>query len=667
MADVIFLSRQLLIGLLALYASVILLHFSRLPLWVFGVCVLVFIWRINILREKWHPPKKLGKLLLVGIVAALLFFEYEQWFSVEPMLTLLLLALTLKLLEIRHQRDYLLILFLSYFVIACGFLFDQSVLHSVFSLCVVIINTFVLLQLYSVNVSFKKRLRLTLAMLSQSIVLAVVMMLVFPRINPLWSVPLQSDQAMVGMVDSMSPGDFSQLIRSDRLALRISFNKQLIDRNYMYWRGLVFDDFDGRRWQRSAPVSVTRVDPRASVRPLLTEKEKKPKNVSAVEYEVLMEASGNSWLYGVPIVEVNTTASPLIYTPQQEVLLKQPVNQRIKYSATSYLGAQLSTVDLSNREYLQYTALDSNYNPQAQKTARRWRQQAGSHAAFIKKVLSFYRSDFTYTLSPPKLGLHTVDEFLFSTQQGFCEHFASSFTVLMRSVGIPARVVVGYQGGEWNAKNNYLQVYQRDAHAWSEVWLQGQGWRRVDPTAAVAEVRIEQGVGAALPQAERQLLANRAMRFQWLSQLRDQWELIDYRWQSWVLDYDSSQQKSLLKQYLGDITPIKLAAVVLIPLLLVIILISLNLFRSSFKSIAKEKKVYRLLQKKLHSLGVQPESGESIACYCDRVVERHPRLKQPLAVIKTQLETVFYNVDGLSDSDSKRLLLSVKQSIRKIV
>jgi hypothetical protein len=605
------------------------------------------------------------------MVAALLFFEYKQWFSVEPMLTLLLLALTLKLLEIRHQRDFLLILFLSYFVIACGFLFDQSVLYSIFSLCVVIINTFVLLQLHSVKLSFKKRLKLTLAMLLQSVVLAVVMMLVFPRISPLWSVPLQSDEAMVGVGDSMSPGDFSQLVRSDRLALRISFNDQLIDRQNMYWRGLVFDDFDGRRWQRSAPVTVTLNNTKTSTRPFLIKKvieqEKKRPNVSAIEYEVLMEASGNHWLYGVPIVEINGVASPLIYTPQQEVLQKKSVNQRIKYRAISYVGAQLSPADLSNSEYRQYTALASDYNPQAQKTARHWRQQAGSHVAFINKVVDFYRNNFTYTLSPPKLGRHTVDEFLFTTQQGFCEHFASSFTVLMRSVGIPARVVVGYQGGEWDAEKNYLQVYQRDAHAWSEVWLQGQGWRRVDPTAAVAEVRVEQGVRAALPQAERQLLANRTMRFQWLSQLRNQWQLMDYRWQSWVLDYDSSQQQSLLKQYLGNITPIKMVAVVLISLLLVILLISLSLFRSSFKSIAKEKKVYRLLQKKLHSLGVEPESGESIACYCDRAVEKNPRLKQPLALIKAQLESVFYSVDKLSAKDSKTLLVAVKQSIRKIV
>lgn len=671
MADVFLLSRQLLIGLLTLYASVILLHFAQLPLWVFVVCVLVFVWRINILREKWQPPKRLVKLLLVSIVAALLFYEYKQWFSVEPMLTLLLLALTLKLLEIRHQRDFLLILFLSYFVIACGFLFNQSVLHSALSLCVVIINTFVLLQLYSAKLSFKKRLRLTLTMLLQSIVLAAVMMVVFPRINPLWSVPLHSDEAMVGVGESMSPGDFSQLILSDRLALRISFNHQSMDRKNMYWRGLVFDDFDGRRWQRSSPVLDTLNNSSdngiASARSVHIEREKNRPNVSAVEYEVLMEASGNHWLYAVPIVDINGILSPLMYTSQQEVLQKQPVNQRIKYTATSYVGAQLSTVELSNSEYRQYTALANNYNPQTQRTARSWRQQAGSHAAFINTVLDFYRSNFTYTLSPPKLGRHTVDEFLFTTQKGFCEHFASSFTVLMRSVGIPARVVVGYQGGDWDAEKNYLQVYQRDAHAWSEVWLQGQGWRRVDPTAAVAEVRIEQGVSAALPQAERQLLANRTMRFQWLSQLRNQWQLMDYRWQSWVLDYDSSQQQSLLRQYLGDLTPIKMAAVILIPLLLVILLISLHLFRSAFQSIAKEKKVYRLLQKKLHGLGVQLESGESIAGYCDRAAEKHPRLKRPLALIKAQLESIFYSVDTLSVKENKILLIAVKQSIQKLV
>lgn len=665
MANEFLLPRSLLFGLLAVYSGVILLHASQLPVWCFAICIIILLWRINILREKWQAPKALIKALLVAIVVALLFVEYQQWLSIEPMLTLLLLALTLKLIEIRHRRDFLFILFLSYFVIACSFLFNQSVLHSAFSLFVTLMTTMVLIQLNSVQLSLKKRGKLSIIMLAQSSILAVVMMLVLPRIHPLWSVPLQSGEAIVGVGDSMSPGDFDQLIRSNQLALRITFSDQdkVLTRGQMYWRGLVFDQFDGRRWQRSSPVSVTE---NSSARKRSTPVDRKNTG-SAIQYEVLMEPTANQWLYGVRELVVNRSDSTLIYTPENEVFQTQGIHQRIKYSATSFLDVNQSSHVLSHKEYQRYTALVTNSNPQTQEKAKEWRRQTGSDQAYIQKVLDYYRQNFIYTLSPPRLGRHTADEFLFSTFQGFCEHFASSFTLLMRSAGIPARVVVGYQGGEWDTQKQYLRVYQRDAHAWSEVWLQGQGWVRVDPTAAVASIRIQQGVAAALPPSEKSLVGSgMTISYQWVNQLYAQWQVLDYRWQRWVLDYDTHQQQNILQNILGQLNATKIALFVLGVLLLVVLFMATILFRDLFKQTTQEKKLFQQLQKKLLKLGVIPKKGESIAQYCDRASTANPKIDRQLMGIKKELESILYNTHVENKESVKKSLKAIKLWIKSI-
>ncbi|ODS23724.1 hypothetical protein AB835_07450 [Candidatus Endobugula sertula] len=263
-------------------------------------------------------------------------------------------------------------------------------------------------------------------------------------------------------------------------------------------------------------------------------------------------------------------------------------------------------------------------------------------AEYIHQVLDFYRQNFTYTLAPPRLGQHTVDEFLFSTQQGFCEHFASSFTVLMRNVSVPARIVAGYQRGIWSEDKQYLSVRQKDAHVWVEVWFENQGWVRVDPTAAVASVRIEEGIDSALSESDRVQLNQSQNTFQWLNQLYSQWQQLDYRWQRWVLDYDANKQQSLLRDYLGKITPLNMALALFLPLLLIMLLLSLSSFQHWFAPVAIEVKLYRQLQKKLRTLGVVDQQGETIADYCRRASREHPHLKTQLHRVKQAFERALY-------------------------
>lgn len=643
-------SRPLIASVLAVYSIICVLHYSQLPFWMWLVSPVIIVWRIQILREKISPPNKFVKSFFVLFLSGILFLQYNQWLAIEPMVVFLIVALTLKLLEIRHRRDILVIVSLYYFVIACGFLFNQSVIYSLSSLLTIVFTTAILVQLHTTTLSVKKGLGLSAKLLLQSSVLAIVMVLVLPRLNPLWSVPLHSEKAFTGMSDTMSPGDIGDLIRSNALAFRVTFENTPPPQYALYWRGLVLDDFDGRRWQRVESVSQT-ISQRMQSSSVISQKKHQVSNdLSLSRYEILMEATGQQWLYGIPIAIVNKGVDALFYTKQGEIFQTQKVNQRIKYTVQSQLNELSDVSGLSDVEYRRFTRLPNGRNAQTQKTALQWRQQAGSEQAYIEYVLNYYRKNFTYSLSPPKLGKETVDEFLFDTKQGFCEHFSSSFTVLMRAVGIPARVVVGYQGGEWDDSNAYLQVYQRDAHAWSEVWLKDQGWVRIDPTAAAATIRIEQGVSAALPQSERILIGRSQLdRYRWLQKLQGQWQILDYRWQRWVLDYDTEKQQNILTKYLGDITITKMIMVVVIPLILVALMIGIGLFRSSFIRQSPERKLYRELQKKLERVGVQTRKGEPVRQYCNRAVEQCPHLKQPLEQIANRFEKWLYKPSTKAD------------------
>ena len=680
--------------LLFVFSSICLLHITQLPVGMWFFCPLVIAWRIQILRERLAQPSRALKLFFASILCVSLFFQYSQWVAVESTVGLLLVALTLKLLEIRGRRDVLVILFLYYFLVACGFLFEQSVIYSIVSVVVVILITAVLVLLHCVqndsssvlgsqtfqlsarqyaNQSLKDSVFLSSKLLFQSVFLALIMLLFLPRINPLWTVPLHSDTAITGVSDSMSPGDISSLIQSNALAFRVTFIGDVIPNESMYWRGLVFDDFDGRRWQRSEPVSQS-VQAQDFIVPTIRQVEAASGRIgnnavnSITEYEVLLEATGHNWLYAIPEATITQGVASPIYSPQGEIFQSPVIGQRVKYQVRSQQKRKLSS--LSNENYRRFTYIPPKSNLRSQRIAREWWQQSSGDEEYIQRVLSYYRENFTYTLSPPTLGRDTVDDFLFDTQEGFCEHFSSSFTVLMRAAGIPARVVVGYQGGTWVEGEGYLQVYQRDAHAWTEVWLRDKGWLRIDPTAAVAEIRIREGVSAALPQRERVFVGNSSLNsYRWLKNMHQQWSTIDYRWQRWVLDYDSDKQQSILDKYFGKLTITKVVIAVFSTLMLAAAFIGFGIFRNSllikYMQKTPEKKLYLLLQKKLKKLGIAFDKNRSLKCICARAMNELPVHKNILSSVYADLEELFYRPDITVDEVSK-IYMRAKKNIKTL-
>ena len=403
-------------------------------------------------------------------------------------------------------------------------------------------------------------------MVLQALPLAIALFVLVPRIAPLWNMQLDSGQARTGMSDSMSPGQVSRLTESSELAFRVQFEGEPPPPRERYWRGLTYSYFDGTTWRQASPPGWEREQLFYRGRGPSPDWYRALINAAAdrtgYRYRVIMEPSRQRWLYAlaVPFTDFDGNALARDF----RLVADGPVNGAFSYNVRSVdvTGAVPALGDAERRLMLD---LPEEGNAQARALAQRWRQRHRNDGALVQAALGYFREQpFFYTLEPPRIAGDTVDEFLFGTRQGFCEHYASSFTFLMRAAGIPARVVAGYQGGEMNA-GDYLQVRQYDAHAWAEVWLPGQGWVQVDPTAAVAPERVELGLRGAFDSAADGAGGDfdGLNRLPVLFQLQQWADYVDFNWQKWVLGYRQQSQRDLLERLLGAVTPLRVGLALL--------------------------------------------------------------------------------------------------------
>jgi transglutaminase-like putative cysteine protease len=374
-------------------------------------------------------------------------------------------------------------------------------------------------------------LRTAASLLLQASPVMLLLFVLFPRVQgPLWGMPQDAYSGVTGLSDSMSPGSLSRLSTSDAIAFRVKFAGDPPPRGQLYWRGPVFWDFDGRTWRPGGG----RLRPQFQFQALGT----------PVDYEVTLEPHNLFWLFGL---DLPSRAPPNArVTSDYQMFSVLPVRSRVRYDLRSYPN-YVATDGNGIEEMQSATRLPRNVNPRARALAQEWRRTLGNDEAILRQAIEFLRAGgFEYTLQPPLLQENTVDEFLFETKKGFCEHFASSFTFLMRAAGVPARVVTGYQGGDPNPVDEYLVVRQADAHAWSEVWLAGRGWTRVDPTAVVVPLRVESGLAASVPQDSVPYLMRQDLT--WLRNMRYNWDALANKWNQWVLGYNPDRQRDMLNR-----------------------------------------------------------------------------------------------------------------------
>jgi len=508
-------------------------HTVHLQLWVTVLALSICAWRLLAERRGWALPGRALRGIVTLAATVGIALGYQSLTGLDAGTALLTLMAALKLLETRKPRDHMVLVFIGWFLCLSSFLYGQGMIAAAWVLPAVWLLSASLLNVARSGEDDQplRPFATTGAMLLKALPITLVLFLFFPRIaGHFWGAPSR-EQAATGLTEEMSPGDISELSVNDTVAFRVRFDGPVPPPNQRYWRGPVLSEFDGFTWSRARGQYFLRPAVEYLGEP--------------VAYTITLEPTRQRMLFALDMVR-EWPGDMAGQGWDFQLWTREPINAVVRYRAQSYPhyragvepGAALRNHSLQ---------LPPDRNPRTRALAVAMRAAAASDEAYVEAVLRMYREQaFYYTLTPPLLQRDSVDDFLFNTRRGFCGHFASSFTMLMRAAGIPARVVGGYQGGDWNPIGGYLIVRQSHAHAWSEVWLPGRGWTRIDPTAAVAPERIERGLDAALPDGEP--VAGRLLRnSDLLWQARLIWDNANARWNDWIVGYSPDSQEQLLE------------------------------------------------------------------------------------------------------------------------
>jgi Mlc titration factor MtfA (ptsG expression regulator)/transglutaminase-like putative cysteine protease len=519
----------------AALVSGVLLHVDRVPLWATATVFLWVGWRFASELRSMRLPSPFAKvgvtlLLIVAVIA-----QFRTLNGLAAGTALLVVMGSLKLLETHSARDRNIVIGAAFFLLLAACLDRQSLLRAPLYLVHAWVCCAALAVTSRGNIAMTHRATAILAArtLALALPLALVLFLFFPRMaGAFWTLP-QSDTASTGLSESMSPGSISTLGESSDPVFRVHFQENLLPpADERYWRGPVLHDFDGYTW-RQAPGQMY-------VKPVIQYVGR------AYRYNVTLEATQQRWWFALDTVVDSPNRFRAFLTFDNQLVTRDPVTQTTSYDAISYTRTR-SEGTIAKLARRVETRLPEDRNPRSVSLAKEMRAQVTSDQAYIDSVLALFRDGgFEYTLTPPLLDLNSVDDFLFNTKRGFCGHYASAFVTMMRAAGVPSRVVTGYLGGQWNPIRQYLLVRQSDAHAWAEVWLDGSGWSRVDPTAVVAPERLQSGLADLIPESAS--AGERFMRgMPWLADLGLRWDAVNDWWNERVVKYNMRTQLDLLK------------------------------------------------------------------------------------------------------------------------
>ncbi len=591
-------------------------HLPRLPIWFGFLTIVVVSSRWLTATKKLDPmPKLMVAFITIMLSLAIIYFQGFK-LNREISVTILSTMTVLKLLETWHKRDAWMVVTLCYFVILTRFFYSQDmvlVFYLLISVAVITHTLYVLQHQNSKNYLEKKEIKQTLGLLMTGLPLAALFFLFFPRLGtPIWGSPDFFGSGKTGISEEMSPGSISQLFNDDSTAFRVTFDGEIPSNPQLYWRGPVLWDFDGKTWSRNKNKRIVH-------RP-------KPFEDTGIQvsYEVELEPTGQHFFFALDYVTDVPTEAELLSDSQ--LISKIKINQLSHYKATSILKTynpyELLSIDALKR----LTLLPEGFNDKTSNMMQQWKSLNLSPEQLINKaLLLFARDEFYYSYSPPLLSGDTVDQFLFETKSGFCEHYASAFTVMMRAAGLPARVVTGYQGGILN--NDYLLVKQSDAHAWSEVWIKDKGWLRVDPTAAVSPERVEKGSQALMSQNSRSWHDT-----SWARKLGERYDGMRHKWNKWVRDYNAVKQQALFEVFGFDSQNSKSIVIVL-----GVIMIATTLFVLLFLYITRPRrilnqydKIYQQFLSVFNKKGLLKTEALGVTSFSESAGLQFPQVKAPI-------------------------------------
>jgi transglutaminase-like putative cysteine protease len=642
----------LLIGL----TLVVLPHVPHLPAWLSVACFAVIGWRFLFDAGYVPLPNRFWRLVLLVIAILALLVTYRTLVGLQAGTALLVLMLTLKLFEMRGWRDVTVVVFLAFFVMVTSYLFSQSLLMGIYTLAVVVLLIASLISFQHAEQtiaagSLRRNIRLATLILAQALPLALVLFVLFPRIpGPLWGLPDDAGIGQTGLSDELSPGRISRLVTSNAVAFRVRFKDEIPSMTQRYWRGPVMWRYDGRKWKVG--------DERANMAQLFDQQYRgRP-----LDYQVTLEPHRYNWLFALDIPA--SVPKGVFLTRDYQLLSQTQVNEVTRYAMRSYTDYRIEPDSLADPQH--YLVLPEDIAPRSRQLVSQLASETASDSEMVDAVLGYFSSQpFYYTREPPLLFDDPVDEFLFETRRGFCGHYASAFTVMMRQAGIPARVVTGYYGGEMNPLADYMIVRQSDAHAWSEVWLQDRGWVRVDPTAAIPPSRVEQNVELVRrqPELRQQLEAERRWWQRGLHQAAYAWDALNNRWQQWVIGYNQGRQNALLKalglEQLGWHGLVALLIGVLVFALLVIGVLLLVRFPRPGNRITR---YYRRFLHKLGRKGINKGTAETPRQFSQRAARLQPALADHIEQITQDYLLLRYA--QLDDQQQQRLFRQFVQNVR---
>lgn len=642
------LSNKSLIFLLTAVGLISFPHARHIPAILFGFFASLLIWRfMGIWRKQWLPNRSV--LFLLTIVAfSLLYSQHIGFIGRDAGTAFFMVTLGLKLLEIKGNREIYLVGFLAFVVAASQFLYDQSIMMAIYilSVCAVLLAT--MMSVVSNQSQTFESLKTSVIIIAQATPIALMIFVLFPRLEPpRWQWLENDHRGKSGLSNILEPGSLNDLSLSDELVFRVSFIGEPPPASQRYWRGPVYSSTDGIRWTASTGNNYS-----ISESPSFSGK--------AYQYTILQEPQKYNWVFALEMPA--KFDSSLKRNNLYQLISRNNPENRSEYQITSYPLYQ--TGQLNRIEQIENLQLPG---PASEKIINLVDHLQGFNAdpqIYIRNLLAYFHNEnFSYTLSPPLMTDRPIETFLFESRSGFCSHFATAFVYLLRAANIPARVVGGYQGGQFNKLGGFFEVRQADAHAWAEVWLEDQGWVRFDPTAAVAPERIEQGVNIDLQ------ISNQAVNFSpigldaaslsWLKRTRQLLQSLDYSWQRLVIHYDSAAQLRILEK-LGLDDWLKAASY----MTAFICVFSGLLAWILLKPPKSQDKVHTLFQrycKKMAKAGIEINQGEGPRDFAERAKIQRPDLSLQIEQITVVFIRLRYEAKSKPDDflQFKRLIGSL--------
>ena len=555
------------VGLSLCQLTILLLWFKEAPTGLIFLLIATLVCRWRIIKGQISRPSWIikGGFITFSIVLWLTTAG-KLGYDLSLFTQLLLLAYSLKALETETKRDAVSLVYLGLFIQCSYFLYSQAILMSLFQVCILILHFASLQAIHQrEHLPFKTYVKPAVIQVGLALPFMLVLFVFFPRFPPLWNIPLDNGKAITGLSTTMSPGDIAEIALSDELVFRAEFTGEKAKQQDLYWRAITLNYFNGKTWGQQEDSlfsglftsSSSMVNKAMAVTPLTYSSEEtiiSDVNIAlenpVLQYKITVEANQQHWLFS--LYAPRNIASGTRILPDYTLYAEKPINAVFGYQLTSDLGAK-DTQPLNATLYKLLTQLPAG-NPKSRQFSRQLYQQSHSPTDFVNRLNQYIKDNaYFYSLQPGALSTgDQVDELWFDQKTGFCAHYASAMTFMLRAQNIPARIVTGYMGGQWSDNGNYINVRQMEAHAWVEYWQEGIGWMRADPTAAIAPERILGDLTNAIDDA-RELISHpffSSLSSGILSQMHWFIDDLQYSWRKWVVNFDNQQQRSFYDDYL---------------------------------------------------------------------------------------------------------------------